>query len=64
MKVKINANCIGCGICASIAPEIFEVSPETGKSELRSNIELNDENLAKIRAAAEGCQIGAIEIEE
>ena len=33
MKVKVDPNiCIGCGLCTSIAPEIFEMNAE-GKAQ-------------------------------
>ena len=29
MKVKVNEDaCIGCGACAAIAPEVFEINDE------------------------------------
>lgn len=28
MKFFVNDRCIGCGMCASICPEVFELTPE------------------------------------
>jgi len=61
-KVVVNDACIGCGICATIAPEVFEMNSETSKSELRKNVDFSDENLAKAKAGAEACPVGAIEV--
>ena len=29
MDYKINKNCIGCGMCENICPEIFEINDKT-----------------------------------
>ena len=37
MKVKVNKDaCIGCGACASICPDVFELNDE-GLSEVKVN---------------------------
>ena len=61
MKVCVNRNdCIGCGLCADIAPGIFEVdggiAAHLGES--------TDENKNSATEAADGCPVGAISIEE
>ena len=40
LKIEVNKeNCIGCGLCVSICPEVFAID-ENGKSEvLEGNIE-------------------------
>ena len=62
-KVTINDACIGCGICATIASEVFEMNSETNKSEVRKNADFSEENLEKAKAGAEACPVGAIKIE-
>ena len=61
-KVIVTDACIGCGICATIASEIFEMNPENGKSELKKDADLK--NLEKAREAAAACPVGAIEVAE
>ena len=61
MKVCINKNdCIGCGLCADIAPEVFEVDGGTAAY----IVEITDKNKISVTDAADGCPVGAISIEE
>ena len=73
MKVKVNKDaCIGCGACAAICDEVFEINDE-GLSEVK--VEENSENKEEfvsvkeelqdeVRDAADSCPTGAIVIEE
>ena len=73
MKVKVNKDaCIGCGACAAICDEVFEIDDE-GLSEVK--VEENSENKEEfvsvkeelqdeVRDAADSCPTGAIEVEE
>lgn len=61
MKVVVNrGNCIGCGACEGIYPEVFQVD-DGGLSTI-----INNENLdpAKVDEAIEGCPTSAISKEE
>jgi ferredoxin len=60
--VSVTDACIGCGICATIAPDIFEMNPETNKSEVKTGA--GSANLEKSKEAAEACPVGAIEVAE
>lgn len=63
MKVKINKNkCLGCGLCLSIAPYIFEFG-EDGKSKIKEGAHL-EKNKELIIQAKENCPTQAIESEE
>ena len=63
MKVKVNKDaCIGCGACAAICDEVFEINDE-GLSETKVE-EVKDEFQDEVRDAADSCPTGAIEIEE
>ncbi len=63
MKVKVNKDaCIGCGACAAICDEIFEINDE-GLSEAKVE-EVKEELQDEVRDAADSCPTGAIEIEE
>lgn len=62
MKVKVNEDaCIGCGACAAICDEVFEINDE-GISTVRvDEVSENDEDACK--EAIESCPTGAIEEE-
>lgn len=62
--VIVNDSCIGCGICATIAPDVFEMSAETGKSEVKEDADFSDENIEKAKEAAAACPVEAIEVKE
>jgi len=63
MKIKINKDkCLGCGMCVSLAPEIFQLD-EQGKSSLKANAQI-EKNRDSIKQTAENCPASAIEIEE
>lgn len=58
-KVCVDKNlCIGCGACASIEPNVFEITDE-GHATATKN-EINDD----VKMAADSCPTGAIKIEE
>ncbi|MCF7846447.1 MAG: ferredoxin [Candidatus Peribacteraceae bacterium] len=61
-KVTVNDACIGCGICATIASEVFAMNSETGKSEVKADADLAD--LSKASEAAAACPTTAIEVAE
>jgi len=58
--LKINKEkCIGCGMCASLCAEIFELK-EDGKSVVKKDVD-NETSKDCIRQAIEACPVGAIE---
>lgn len=60
-KIKVDQNlCIGCGNCQAIAPKAFEL--KKGKSSVKKTWKQESEE--NIRAAKEGCPVGAISLEE
>ncbi len=73
-KVKINAEtCIGCGVCVSMAPDVFEMGEEgksvivekwrTGDSPYEG--EVTDEGLKDtVKTAADSCPTNSITVEE
>ena len=52
--------CIGCGLCASMLPEVFEMDDE-GKSVVKNE---NGAPLEKIREVAEMCPARAIKVKK
>ena len=62
MKSKVNGEiCIGCGACAAICPDVFEINDD-GIAFTKDVAENNDSNEDVIEAV-ESCPTGAIEIE-
>ena len=72
MKVKVNKDaCIGCGACAAICDEVFEINDE-GLSEVKVEenkekeefVSVKEELQDEVRDAADSCPTCAIVIEE
>lgn len=62
MKVNVNSDaCIGCGACAAIASDVFEINDE-GISEVVVS-EVSDSDKDDVVEAIESCPTGAIEEE-
>lgn len=61
MKVKVNQDCIGCGMCIDICPEVFEYNDD-GLSRAKSE-EVSDSLKDSISEAQETCPVDAIEVE-
>lgn len=60
----IQQACIGCGSCAAICPDVFEMNDE-GFSEVKDGMEVvTDELRNDMMDALEGCPTSAIEIYE
>ncbi|MBR9689983.1 MAG: ferredoxin [Candidatus Altiarchaeota archaeon] len=63
MKVKITPDCIGCGACVAVAPDIFELDTKTMKSVVKKQpVGQQEEELSK--QAADVCPVDAIKIQE
>jgi len=60
-KIKIDKNkCIGCGTCAALAPEVFELD-ENNKARVKNPAGTDEET---IKLAADSCPVQAISIEK
>ena len=59
MKAFVNENCIGCGLCTEICPEVFEMSDSDVAVAVS---EYSDDNADKVKEAADSCPVDAIEI--
>lgn len=56
--VKVDKNkCIGCGLCASVCPEVFELGSD-GKSHVKDAKACKGNE--KCKEAEEGCPVAAI----
>ncbi len=62
MKVKVNRDsCIGCGACAAICDEVFEIDDE-GLSITKKEV-VEEDKKQEVQDAADSCPTGAIEVE-
>ena len=53
--VKVDKEkCIGCGACAAICPDVFEIGPD-GKSNVKE-----DKDVDCVDQAVQSCPVGAI----
>jgi len=59
MKVTVNEDCISCGMCINMCPEVFDY----GADGLSNVVGDPDAYPNAVEAAAEVCPTGAIEIE-
>ena len=59
-KLSIGPGCIGCGLCESIAPEVFQVRDV---SRVREGVDY-EQYKDKIEKAAQSCPVGVIEYEK
>ena len=60
MKVKVTEDCIACGLCIDICPDVFEMG------DLYAEVKTNDipADLEKlVQQAAEECPVSAIIVE-
>ena len=60
MKTLVNEDCIGCGMCAEVCPEVFEISAD-GLSHVVGD---PDSCSDKVMQATEICPVNAIETEQ
>ncbi len=59
MRYFVNENCIGCGLCINICPDVFSMSDE-GVA-VAVNADVPEEHKEKAKQAAESCPVDAIE---
>ena len=69
MKAKVNKDlCIGCGACAAIVPDVFQIGDDGLAEVITDNevkeTEVNKDLIDEVKDAAEGCPTSAIEIGE
>ncbi len=64
-KARIKKDsCIGCGLCTSIASEVFAFGDDgLAENVLGDNTELPEDVQDSVQEAADSCPVNAIEIE-
>jgi ferredoxin len=63
MKTYVDQDtCIGCGLCSSIAPEVYEMGDDDKAHAIEEEVVEGEESSAS--EAADSCPVSAIEIEE
>lgn len=63
MKTRVDQDtCIGCGLCPSVAPEVYEMGDSGKAHEKSENVPSGEEGAAQ--EAADGCPVSAISIDE
>ncbi len=62
MKAEVNTNCIGCGLCPDVCPEVFELQDDGFAHVITGQVEPDWANKAK--EAESGCPVDAISVYE
>lgn len=63
MKAKVDPDiCIGCGLCPSIAPEVFEMGDDGHAHAISEDVPEGTEGEAQ--EAADSCPVSAITVDE
>ncbi len=58
MKATVNDDCIGCGLCESICPQVFQMNGD--RSEVVGDADANHDLAVE---AASACPVNAIELD-
>ena len=61
MTAHVNENCIGCGLCTNICPDVFSM---TAESVAAARDEISPLFADQVKEAADSCPVDAIEVEE
>ena len=59
MKYAVNENCIGCGLCVGLCPEVFAMTDEGVAAAVTDEVPETAERSAA--EAAESCPVDALE---
>jgi len=59
MKVRITDDCVSCGQCVDVCPEVFDLGAEKAVVKLDP---IPDVYTSKVKEAADVCPVSAIEL--
>lgn len=62
-KILITDECIGCGACVAVAPDLFEMDSSTMKSIVKKQPTTADE-ISLVKDAIAACPVDAIKLTE
>lgn len=60
MRASVNSNCIACGLCEEVCPEVFRIG-ESGFAQAEGEVPSALEGQA--REARDGCPVAAIDLD-
>jgi len=64
MRAKVDKDiCIGCGLCSSICPNVFQFDDEEGVA-VAIDADIDEKDFDSAKEARDACPVEAIEIEE
>ena len=63
MRVTVDDNCTGCGLCQETCPEVFEMTDDNDVAKVKED-PVPKEAEETCREAAENCPVEAIHVEE
>lgn len=58
--VKVNENCIGCGACTAVCPDVFDLNDDGVAENILGEVSADLEE--SVKEAAESCPVEAIEL--
>ena len=61
MKVTVNEECIGCGLCESTAADVFSINDDGVAEATVDEVPADMED--DVQEAADSCPVNAIEVE-
>jgi ferredoxin len=61
MKITVTLDCIICGLCTEIAPEIFRINEKNAIAEIIRNPQTTEE-ISQTNEAVDSCPTDAIQI--
>ena len=62
-KAEVNTNCIGCGLCPDVCPEVFEIQDSDGLAHVKVG-EVKEEWIESAKEAEDQCPVSAISVNE